>query len=226
MHDVIVMHSSNFYSTIYSTKNNFYQIYADGPVGMSRLKPFIGGDTSGSSWGACIGVGPDISKSKASSPDDEWASILTVCSSMATGRGAAAMVPPVTSLIALAGAVSYIVQTAYSILRRYLMNKASLSDLLAQKAALEKQIADFQKEQRGEAISKVKALMAEYGLTLADIGSKPAPVVSVAPKKASVKVAAKYRNPATGDTWSGRGLKPKWLAAALADGKSLTDFAL
>jgi DNA-binding protein H-NS len=107
------------------------------------------------------------------------------------------------------------------------MAKASLGDLLAQKAALEKQIADFQKEQRGDAIAKVKALMAEYGLSVADIGSaKPAPA-PVAPKKvAGKKVAAKYRNPATGDTWSGRGLKPKWMTAALAAGKSISDFAL
>ncbi len=107
------------------------------------------------------------------------------------------------------------------------MAKASLGDLLAQKAALEKQIADFQKEQRGDAIGKVKAMMAEYGLTLADIGSaKPAAAPVVPKKPAGKKVAAKYRNPATGDTWSGRGLKPKWMTAALAAGKSISDFAL
>jgi DNA-binding protein H-NS len=104
------------------------------------------------------------------------------------------------------------------------MAQDTLSELLAQKAALEKQIADFQREQRGEAINKIRALMAEYGLTLADIGSAKPPA---APKKAVAgKVAAKYRNPATGDTWSGRGLKPKWLTAALANGASLADFAL
>lgn len=102
------------------------------------------------------------------------------------------------------------------------MAKDTLSELLAQKAALEKQIADVTREQRGEAIAKVKSLMAEYGLTLADIGNKPA----AAPKKAASKVAAKYRNPATGDTWSGRGLKPKWLSTALDGGASLADFAL
>jgi len=107
------------------------------------------------------------------------------------------------------------------------MAKASLSDLLAQRAALEKQIADFQKEQRADAISKVKALMTEYGLTLADIGNaKAAPPSAAAKKSPGKKVAAKYRNPATGDTWSGRGLKPKWLTAALAAGRSLSDFAL
>jgi len=108
------------------------------------------------------------------------------------------------------------------------MAKDTLSDLLAQKAALEKQIASFQREQRSDAIAKIKAMMAEYGLTLADVGSASAARPQVAPKQkaASGKVAAKYRNPATGDTWSGRGLKPKWMTAALASGASISDFAL
>ncbi|MBA4178017.1 MAG: histone family protein nucleoid-structuring protein H-NS [Leptothrix sp. (in: Bacteria)] len=102
------------------------------------------------------------------------------------------------------------------------MSKDTLGDLLAQKAALEKQIADLQRERRADTINQVKSLMAEYGLTLADIDSRPA----AAPRKSSTKVAPKYRNPATGQTWSGRGLKPKWLAAALAGGAALADFAL
>lgn len=105
------------------------------------------------------------------------------------------------------------------------MAKLSLNDLLAQKAALEKQIAETQRAERAEAVAQVRALMSQYGLTLADIGSK----APAAPKRAAgsgAKVAAKYRNPATGDTWSGRGLKPKWLSAALAAGRTLADFAL
>jgi len=39
-------------------------------------------------------------------------------------------------------------------------------------------------------------------------------------------VDAKYRDPASGQTWTGRGLKPKWLSAALESGKHLTDFAV
>jgi DNA-binding protein H-NS len=102
------------------------------------------------------------------------------------------------------------------------VTKSSISDLLAQKAALEKQIADAQREQRTEAIAQIKGLMAEYGLTLADIGSR----ASAAPRRASGKVAAKYRNSATGETWSGRGLQPNWLKAAIAAGRSLSDFAV
>lgn len=102
---------------------------------------------------------------------------------------------------------------------------ATLNELLAQKAALEKQIIDAQREERASAIAQVKALMAQYGLTLADLGTRSAP--PPAPRKAgSGKVPVKFRDPATGDSWSGRGLQPKWLKAALAAGRSLSDFAV
>ncbi len=101
----------------------------------------------------------------------------------------------------------------------------TLQELLAQKAALEKQIADTQRQERADAIAKVKSLMAEYGLTAADIAGKAG---NAAPRAASAgkKVAPKYRNPTTGETWTGRGLQPNWLKSALASGKHLSDFAL
>jgi DNA-binding protein H-NS len=40
-------------------------------------------------------------------------------------------------------------------------------------------------------------------------------------------VAPKYRNPENpSETWAGRGLKPRWLTAAMKGGKSLEDFAI
>ncbi len=135
------------------------------------------------------------------------------------------------------------------------MAKLNLSKLIAQKNALEKQIADAQRMHRGEAIARVKAMMAEFGVTMADLGgasgsTSAAPASSTAsagsgnnsssissksvPQKvakragaaAGKKVAAKYRNAATGDTWSGRGLKPRWLTAALASGRNISDFTI
>ena len=99
---------------------------------------------------------------------------------------------------------------------------AKLTDLLAQRATLEKQIADAQRAERSGAMAQIKALMAEHGLTVADLNSragKPKPV-------GGSKVAAKYVNKSTGDTWSGRGLQPRWLKAALSSGKKITDFAV
>ena len=100
---------------------------------------------------------------------------------------------------------------------------SSLQELLAQKAEIDRQISDARRHERNEAISKVRALMTEHGLTASDLVAKTAgPRASTSGRK----VAAKYRDPASGQTWTGRGLKPKWLSAALESGKQLTDFAV
>jgi DNA-binding protein H-NS len=40
-------------------------------------------------------------------------------------------------------------------------------------------------------------------------------------------VAPKYRNPEnSAETWAGRGLRPRWLTAAIKSGKKLEDFAI
>lgn len=99
---------------------------------------------------------------------------------------------------------------------------ATLQELLAQKEAIEREIELTKKRERADAIARVRSLMAEYGLTLADLGGK-APTTT--PKASGgAKVAPKYHNAATGDTWSGRGLQPNWLKAALAAGRKLDEF--
>ena len=40
------------------------------------------------------------------------------------------------------------------------------------------------------------------------------------------KIAPKYRDPATGETWAGRGARPRWLVARLKAGKRLQDFLI
>lgn len=104
---------------------------------------------------------------------------------------------------------------------------STLQELLAQKAELERKIQETQRNERQAAIDKVRALMAEFGLSVDDLGGKSP---SNGRKKASGgdgtrKAAVKYRD-AAGNTWSGRGLQPRWLKEALASGKSLQDFAV
>jgi DNA-binding protein H-NS len=103
---------------------------------------------------------------------------------------------------------------------------SNLADLIAQKAALEQQIAEARREARAGAIAQIKALMAEHGLTLGDLGGKAPAATPAGGARKGGKVPPKYRDPATGTTWSGRGLQPKWLKAALANGRKLSDFAL
>lgn len=97
---------------------------------------------------------------------------------------------------------------------------ATLKELIAQKEALERQIELTRSQDRSAAVEKVRVLMTEYGLSVSDLSTKRTK------KGGGTKVAAKYRDKATGDAWSGRGLQPKWLKAALAKGRKLTDFTV
>jgi DNA-binding protein H-NS len=105
---------------------------------------------------------------------------------------------------------------------------ASLQELLAQKEALDREIERTRNQERTAAIEQVRSLIAQYGLTAVDLQLKGAAPRARATKPAATgrKVAAKYRHPGSGDTWSGRGLQPKWLQAELATGKKLSDFAV
>nr|WP_180319349.1 H-NS histone family protein [Delftia acidovorans] len=76
-------------------------------------------------------------------------------------------------------------------------------NLLARKAELEAQIAQAQAEAKAKAVTEARALIAEHGLTAAD-------VFPAAKAKGSVG-APKYRDPATGATWTGRGKPPNWI---------------
>jgi DNA-binding protein H-NS len=102
----------------------------------------------------------------------------------------------------------------------------SLQELIAQKEALEREIERTQSQDRSDAIAKVRDLMSQYGLTAADLTTKKSGKGGGLLAGKGGKVAAKYRNTATGDAWSGRGLQPKWLKAALASGRKLSDFAI
>lgn len=99
----------------------------------------------------------------------------------------------------------------------------SLSDLIAEKDALERQIRAAQESAKLTAIASVHRLMLEHGLTLTDLQSKPNRASAHQAKK---KVAPKFCDPSSGATWSGRGLKPKWLVAALQNGGKIEDFAV
>jgi DNA-binding protein H-NS len=96
---------------------------------------------------------------------------------------------------------------------------ANLQELIAQKVALEKQIQEQRQVELAEAVGKVKALIAEHGLTQEDIfgGAR----ASKKPAGDKAKVAAKYRDPVSGKEWSGRGLAPKWL-----QGKDKAEFLI
>ena len=100
----------------------------------------------------------------------------------------------------------------------------NLSDLIAQRTALDEKIKTLTETRRAEAVEQVRALIHEHGLTQADLSvrGKPAGKTKTG---STTKVAVKYRDPA-GNSWSGRGLKPKWLQAAITAGQKIEDFAI
>lgn len=87
--------------------------------------------------------------------------------------------------------------------------QTSYKELIVQREALEQKIQAARKAELTEAVSKVRSIVAEYSLTAEDVF----PPARANRKESSVhKVEAKYRNPTTGETWTGRGKSPKWIA--------------
>jgi len=96
---------------------------------------------------------------------------------------------------------------------------STYQELLRQREALSMQIEEARKREIADAVTKVRFMISEYQLTPQDVfpgGGRKG-------RKSSFgsKVAAKYRNPATGQTWTGRGKAPKWI-----DGKDRTQFLI
>ena len=82
----------------------------------------------------------------------------------------------------------------------------SYKELLAQREQLDKQIKEAIAQEKADGIAKAKVIIEQYGLTASDLFSRKA-----GGKGAGGKVAPKYRNPSTGETWTGRGKAPKWI---------------
>jgi DNA-binding protein H-NS len=99
------------------------------------------------------------------------------------------------------------------------MTNTGYRALLAQREALEKQIEELRNAERGDAIEWIREQMALYEVKPEDLE----PRGSRGPRKQSAPVAAKYRDPASGATWSGRGKPPRWIAGQDRDKFAITD---
>lgn len=135
------------------------------------------------------------------------------------------------------------------------------AELLAQREQLDRQLEQALKTERSEAISTVRLLVAQFGLSAAEcgldgagrgrgagrrgkgaksakaasrgkVGAAGAPGRGGARRTAAAKVAkprppvpVRYRGP-NGETWTGRGRTPRWLAALEQQGASRESFRL
>lgn len=84
---------------------------------------------------------------------------------------------------------------------------ATYKELLQQREALSRQIEEARQREIADAVARARALVAEYGLTAQDVF----PTRKAGKSRSGGKVAPKYRDPATGLTWTGRGKAPKWI---------------
>lgn len=95
---------------------------------------------------------------------------------------------------------------------------ATLETIQARIAKLQAQAASIAAKQSSGVLEKIRDLMEKHGLTIADIeahfGKKRGRKPGIHSADVQSVVAAKYRDPKTGATWSGRGRAPAWIAAA------------
>lgn len=100
------------------------------------------------------------------------------------------------------------------------INSLSLKELKELQSQVAKSIASFEDRKKKEALAAIEEIARANGFSLAELTG-----TAVTRKRAPA--AAKYANPNdASDTWSGRGRKPRWFAAALAAGKQPDDMAI
>ncbi|WP_321887915.1 H-NS histone family protein [Paraburkholderia bannensis] len=85
----------------------------------------------------------------------------------------------------------------------------SYKQLTAQLEKLHKEVAAAREKEVEQAIAEIKEKIAEYDITAEELGFTSA---GAAAARKKTPLPARYANPKTGETWSGRGRAPSWLA--------------
>ena len=123
----------------------------------------------------------------------------------------------------------------------------NLVDIQNQIEKLQKQAADIRTREFDATVQDILAKMQAFGITVKDLeaarrkgaaqsksgrakpGRTKAGRPAAAGKRGSATkgrtVAPKYRGP-NGETWTGRGVMPRWLSALVAQGRTREEFAI
>jgi DNA-binding protein H-NS len=98
-----------------------------------------------------------------------------------------------------------------------IQNKSE-EELLALIAEAQTHLEALRRSKYKEVIAQIKELAASIGVTV-DIHE--------ASKATAANIPAKFRNPDNySQTWSGRGIAPKWLKALIAQGRDKNEFLI
>ena len=112
----------------------------------------------------------------------------------------------------------------------------NLVNIQSQIEKLQKQAAEIRAKEFQKTVLDIREKMQAFGITVKDLqasktSKKSEVLLPVKKRVASVKkvagapVPAKYRGP-EGQSWSGRGLTPRWMAALIAQGRTKEEFTI
>ena len=111
----------------------------------------------------------------------------------------------------------------------------NLVDIQSQILKLQKQASQIKAKEFHKTVLEIRDKMQAFGITVKDLQSSKKVKSTASPAKKSAKpagkktsgatVAAKYRGP-EGQTWSGRGLSPRWMKALMDQGRSKEEFVI
>jgi DNA-binding protein H-NS len=119
---------------------------------------------------------------------------------------------------------------------------SNLIDIQIQIEKLQKQANEIKSKDFHATVQDILSKMAAFGITVKDLqagkgkskagrsakgkaGTAKSVKVPKAARKESNPVAPKYRGP-HGETWTGRGLTPKWLSTLIAQGHAKDSFLI
>lgn len=89
------------------------------------------------------------------------------------------------------------------------------AELKAQIAKLQEQADEARRKEVADVLAEIKQKIVEFGLSAHDLGFAEAPRRGRPAKKAPLP--AKFQDPKSGRTWSGRGKPPKWIVGKNRD---------
>ena len=114
--------------------------------------------------------------------------------------------------------------------------RTSIKSIERQIQALQKKAEKLKEKDKGPALKEIVGLMRNHDIDLAELRGaingrgrkrgRPAGKKGRASKLRGRKVKPMYRNPKTGETWSGRGRAARWIAAAEKAGHKRDQFLI
>ena len=107
------------------------------------------------------------------------------------------------------------------------LSKLSVAELKKLADEATNMISSRHQDEIREGYEQVEAIANNLGLSVAELIEQGQELVATRKPATRKPVEPRYRNPANGDeTWTGRGKRPRWLAAKIADGAKLEDFLI